>query len=164
MTWLLVAILGFNLLGRVLLGFGDSVLVWSVAWFFAWLCIPFIDGYSQAIFQQKVEQAVQGRVFAARQMLDNLSMPIAVGVAAPLADYWLGPALNKGGSLAGTFGGLIRTGPGAGMALIFVATGVIGAAVGIAGLCSRTVRDVEALIPDPEPETEEGNRALATSN
>jgi len=163
MRWLLFGILGFSLLGRVLLGVSDSVTLWCVSWFCAWICIPFIDGYGQAIFQQKVPEALQGRVFAARQMLENLSMPIAVGVAAPLADYYLDPRMRPGGSLASTFGGLVGTGPGAGMALVIVFTGLIGAVVGVVGLCSRTVREVETLIPDYDASDDAaGQPALST--
>jgi DHA3 family macrolide efflux protein-like MFS transporter len=153
MRWVLIGTLGFNLIGRFLLGISDSVILWSVGWFTAWLCIPFIDGYGQAIFQQKVEPAVQGRVFAARQMLENLAMPIAVGVAAPIADYYLEPRMMHGGSLAPVFGGLVGAGPGAGMALVFVFTGLIGTVVGIAAICSRSVRDLEQIIPDQERDT-----------
>ncbi|WP_425321279.1 MFS transporter [Couchioplanes caeruleus] len=148
MLRLLLAALAFGLFGRVLLGVGDSLFVWSAAWFFAWLCVPFIDGYGQAIWQEKVSPELQGRVFAARQLIENLAVPIALGIAGPLADYFLEPAMRSGGSLAGTFGGLVGTGPGAGMALLCVITGVLGVLVVVAGALSPTVRLVESRIPD----------------
>lgn len=145
---MLLGIVVFSVFGRVLLGLGHSLLIWSIAWSVAWLCIPFIDGYGQAIWQEKVETSVQGRVFAARNLLDNLAMPIALGAAGPLADFVLEPAMRRGGSLAGVFGGLVGTGPGAGMALICVFTGLIGVAVAVAGFVSPTVRNIETLLPD----------------
>lgn len=155
MRWLLLAIGAFSLLGRVLLGIGGNFVIWSIAWFCAWLCIPAIDGYGQAIFQEKVDPKVQGRVFGARQVLDNFALPVALGIAGPLADNYLEPGMRPDGSLAPIFGDLVGTGPGSGMALVFVVTGLLGLLVGIAGFLARPVRDVETLIPDhdaqPEP-------------
>jgi MFS family permease len=152
MPWILLGALNFNLIGRFALGLSSSVYLWSVGWFAAWLCIPFIDGYAQAIFQQKVEPAIQGRVFAARQVLELISMPIAVGVVAPLADDYLGPWMEPHGLLAPVFGFAVGTSPGAGMALVFVVTGAIGTIVAIAGLCSPSVRELETRLPDPQSE------------
>ncbi|MER7455988.1 MFS transporter [Micromonospora sp. NPDC126480] len=154
MLRLLTAIIVFSLLGRVLLGTGDSLVIWAFAWSCAWFCIPFIDGYGESIWQEKVSPTEQGRVFATRQLIDNLAVPIALGVAGPLADFVLEPAMAEGGSLATVFGGLVGTGPGAGMALIFFVTGLLGVGVAIAGFAVRRVRDVESLVPDhdaPEP-------------
>jgi MFS family permease len=148
MVRLLAATLVFSVLGRVLLGIGDSLLVWSVAWFCAWLCVPFIDGYGQAIWQEKVSPEVQGRVFAARQLIENLSVPLALGVAGPLADFYLEPGMRPDGPLARVFGGWVGTGPGAGMALLCVLTGLLGILVTAIGVASRTVRLVESRIPD----------------
>ena len=39
-------------------------------------------------------------------------------------------------------------GSGAGMALVFVGTGVLGVLVGIVGFVVRTVRDVDTELPD----------------
>lgn len=148
MIRLLWAIVVFSLFGRILLGLGDSLVIWAAAWTCAWLCIPFIDGYGQAIWQEKVEPAVQGRVFAARQLIENLSMPIALGAAGPLADFYFEPQMKPGGSLEPIFGGLVGTGPGAGMAVIFVLTGLLGILVAAAGFSVRSIREVELLIPD----------------
>lgn len=153
MVRLLAAIVVFSVLGRILLGVGDSLAVWAVAWFFAWMCIPFIDGYGEAIWQEKVDPGVQGRVFAARQMCDNLAMPIALGVAGPLADFVFEPAMRPGGALEPVFGGIVGTGPGAGMALVFLLTGALGVAVAAVGFATSTVRRVEALIPDHDAPT-----------
>ncbi len=58
--------------------------------------------------------------------------------------------MSSGGGLAPLFGGLVGTGPGTGMALMFVLTGVLGALVGGAGYAFRSVREVETILPDHE--------------
>lgn len=155
MLRLLTAIVAFSLLGRVLLGVGDSLVIWAVAWCLAWFCIPFIDGYGEAIWQEKVAPEVQGRVFATRQLIDTLAVPIALGIAAPLADFVLEPQMRPGGSLESVFGGLVGSGPGAGMALIFFVTGLLGVLVAITGFATRSVREVETLLPDHDVRPED---------
>lgn len=148
MTRMLVAILVFNVLGRVFLGLGNSVVIWSIGWACAWASMPVFLGYGQAIWQEKVPPGLQGRVFAARNLIENLATPIALGLAGPLADYVFEPAMRPGGAMAGVFGGLVGTGPGAGMALIFVLTGLLGAVAALLGFTVRSVRQVETLLPD----------------
>ncbi|MGX7829149.1 MFS transporter [Actinokineospora sp. 24-640] len=152
MTVVLGAILGFSILGRILYGVGDGWVAWSAGLFFVQLFIPFIDGLAQTIWQEKVEPAVQGRVFAARLFIENLSIPIGMLAAGPLADHVFEPAMTEGGALAGTFGWLVGTGPGAGIGLMFVIVGVLGVAVGAAGWFAKSVREVETLVPDHDAE------------
>lgn len=148
MILVLGGILGFSILGRLVYGVGTEVVAWSAGLFFTHLFIPFIDGYGQSIWQEKVEPGVQGRVFAARQFIENISIPIGLAVAGPVADHVFEPAMRADGALAGTFGWLVGTGPGAGMGLLCVLVGVLGIGVGVVGFLNRTVRDVELLIPD----------------
>lgn len=148
MLRLLMAIAAFSVLGRILLGLGDSVVVWSIAWACAWGCIPIVMSYAGAIWQEKVEPAVQGRVFATRNLIETLATPIALGTAGPLADHVFEPAMRPGGVLAGPFGGLVGTEAGSGMALLLVLTGLLGIAVAAAGYLIPLVRHVETLLPD----------------
>lgn len=66
----------------------------------------------------------------------------------PLADYVFEPMMRPEGGLSGVFGGLVGTGPGAGMALMFVVTGILGTLVGLGGYAFRAVRDAEDILPD----------------
>jgi len=74
--------------------------------------------------------------------------PISQLLAGPLADKILEPAMAEGGSLAPVFGWLVGTGAGAGIALLFVVTGLMAAMVGLGGYLFRDVRDVEDILPD----------------
>ncbi|SFQ99457.1 Major Facilitator Superfamily protein [Lentzea waywayandensis] len=154
MLVVLGAILVFSIVGRILYGVGDGLIAWAAAMFFVELTIPFIDGLAQTIWQEKVDPAVQGRVFAARNFFENLSVPIGFAAAGPLVDKVLEPAMRGDTALADTFGWLVGTGPGSGIGLLFVVVGVLGAGVGVAGFLSRNVREVETLVPDHEPEPE----------
>jgi MFS family permease len=137
-----------GLLGQVLMGLGQSPLVWMAANFLFILFIPVLNGSNQAIWQAKVAPDVQGRVFATRRLIAQITAPLAMLMAGPLADRVFEPAMMPGGALAATFGSLVGTGPGAGMALMFVFAGLFGAAVGLGGYLFPAVRNAEDLLPD----------------
>ncbi|GIG56002.1 MFS transporter [Longispora fulva] len=149
----LAAIIVYMLLGRLVLGVGDGPLWWAAGWFSAWLCMPFLRGYLDAIWQRKVDTGMQGRVFGARQFLDNLSLPIALGAVGPLVDRVLEPGMREGGALAAVFGGLVTPGPGGGMALVFLGTGAVGTLVGVAAFLVPAIRDVDTDLPDHDHRT-----------
>jgi predicted MFS family arabinose efflux permease len=136
------------LLGELVMGLGRGPVGWAIGAFFAAFLIPIINGSNQAIWQSKVAPDVQGRVFATRRLIAQLSWPISTLLAGPLADYLFEPAMLAGGSLAGLFGGLVGTGSGSGMSLMFVITGLTGALVALAGYAIPAVRNVEDLLPD----------------
>jgi hypothetical protein len=112
------------------------------------MIIPILNGSNQAIWQAKVAPDVQGRVFSVRRLIAQITSPLAMLLAGPLADYLFEPAMAKGGLLAPTFGGLMGTGPGAGMSLMFVISGGLGVLVGLGGYLFPIVRNVEQLLPD----------------
>jgi MFS family permease len=135
-------------LGSILMGVGQSVWVWAVATFCFVAIVPILNGANQAIWQAKVPPDIQGRVFSARRMIAWIANPVATLIAGPLSDKVLSPAMMPGGSLAGTFGWLVGTGPGAGMGLMMVGAGLVGIAVGVGGYMFRAVRNAEDILPD----------------
>ncbi|MCA9868664.1 MAG: hypothetical protein KC410_19400, partial [Anaerolineales bacterium] len=49
---------------------------------------------------------------------------------------------------ASLFGPLVGTGPGAGMSLMILLSGIIGVAIGLVGYSIPAVRNVETILPD----------------
>jgi MFS family permease len=143
-----------SLMGELVLGLGRGPVGWGIGAFFSSFFIPIINGSNQAIWQAKVAPDVQGRVFSARRLIAQLSWPIATLLAGPMADYVFEPSMAAGGTLSSLFGGLVGTGPGAGMALMFTTTGLLGALVGLAGYAIPAVRNAEDILPDYGAETE----------
>ncbi|MGD8791045.1 MAG: MFS transporter [Anaerolineae bacterium] len=141
-----------SLLGEVILGLGAAPLAWSVGAFFVSFFIPVINGSNQAIWQAKVAPDVQGRVFATRRLIAQISAPVAMLLAGPLADYFFEPAMAGQGTMSALFGGLVGTGTGSGMALMFVVTGLLGVLVGLSGYLFPAVRNAEDILPDHDAE------------
>jgi MFS transporter, DHA3 family, macrolide efflux protein len=137
-----------SLLGAFPMGIGQSLFWWALGGFMTGFIIPILNGSNQAIWQAKVQPDVQGRVFAVRRLIAQISAPIAMLSAGPLADRVFEPAMVDGGSLAGAFGWLVGTGPGAGMGLMFVITATLGALIALAGFLFPSIRNVEDIMPD----------------
>lgn len=155
----LLGMVASSLLGQALMGIGQSLPIWLMASFFISFFVPVLNGSNQAIWQAKVPPDIQGRVFSVRRLIAQITAPLAMLMAGPLADQIFEPAMMPGGALANTFGGLVGTGQGAGMALIFVLTGIAGTLVGLGGYLFPAIRNAEDILPDhdsshvPAPET-----------
>jgi hypothetical protein len=130
------------------MGIGQTLPVWAFAAFCSMFVLPFINGGNQSIWQAKVAPDVQGRVFATRRLIAQIAGPLGMLLAGPLADRVFEPAMQAGGRWAATFGWLVGTGPGAGMGLILVIVGLLGALAGVIGYAVRTIRDAERILPD----------------
>lgn len=137
-----------NLLGMLIFGLGRTVSFWAITGFVFGFVTPVIDASNQAIWQSKVAPDVQGRVFSARRLIAQVSQPLALLAAGPLADRVFEPAMRSESGLSRALGWLVGVGPGTGMALIMVCCGVLGVAAGLAGYAFRPLRDVETTLPD----------------
>ena len=155
MGWILASISG-----SILMGVGRSLPFWAVACFMDALFIPIINGSNQAIWQSKVAPDLQGRVFSIRRVIAWFVTPVATLLAGPLADVVFEPGMQAGGSFTNLFGWLVGTGPGTGMAMIFIFCGIAATFVGLAGYAITPIRDVERILPDHDLPTENQDERL----
>lgn len=144
----LLGMIGVSIFSSVMLGFGRGLTIWAVGMFLGSLFLPILNGSNQAIWQAKVAPDLQGRVFSVRRLIAQIAAPVAMLLAGPLADYVFEPAMMEGGVLVPAFGSLLGTAPGAGMALMFIISGVLGIFVGLGGYLFPLIRDVEDRLPD----------------
>jgi MFS family permease len=138
------------LLGDLLFAIGRTKLIWVIAAFLSSFFIPFIMGAEHSIWQSKVDPSLQGRVFSIKGMLQQITMPLGYLLAGPLADHLFEPAMAADRILAKTFGGLVGTGKGSGMALMFFFACIIGLVISLGGYLIKDVRNIEEDIPDYE--------------
>ena len=137
-----------SLVGTVVLGVAQSVPVWIVGALATALVLPLINGSNQAIWQAKVPPPLQGRVFATRRLIAQISVPLAMLAAGPLADRVFEPMMASGSPISRALGNVVGNGPGSGMGFMLVIAGTLGTAVGLAGYLFPAVRNAEALLPD----------------
>ncbi|ELR98278.1 MFS transporter [Gloeocapsa sp. PCC 73106] len=133
---------------KIILGLGQTSLIWIGAHFTSALFIPLFYSSSNAIWYSKVPPAIQGRVLAADQMIGLVIIAIASLISGPLVDRFFEPMMQTDSGLATLFGPIVGTEPGSGIALVYVFTSLCSMLVGIGGYWFRTLRDVEKLLPD----------------
>ncbi len=131
-----------------LFGVGRGLSVWIPMSVLSVLLVPLINSSNQAIWQAKVAPDVQGRVFSARRLIAWFTNPISPIIAGTLADFVLEPAMKSKTTLASIFGGLVGTGPGAGMGLLIVFCGLGATLVGLGGYLFRPIYHAEEILPD----------------
>lgn len=135
---------GFSFLaGDLLFAIGRSLPVWIAAASIASFFIPAIVAANRTIWQTQVPAALQGRVLSAYGVFRNIFNPLGYLLAGPLADRVFGPAMKPDGWLAPIFGPLIGTGPGAGIAFMFLCTAILGATMSLSGYLFPAVRNIE---------------------
>ena len=160
-------VLTFEMLsGLCFLLIGLRPAFWPVAAgaFGAHLTIAIIYGSNQAIWQTKVPPGVQGKVFAAQQMIAASTRPLAYLVAGPLVDRLFEPLLIHGGPLAGNVGQIIGVGPGRGIGLLFIGMGMLKVAVTLASSLNPRIRRIEDELPDATAQDSEGIMAQAAAS
>lgn len=144
--------LGEGLTGAVALvafGLGRSLPFWILAAGVGAIFGPFVNGASQAIWQAKVAPDVQGRVFSARRMIAFAIGPVTPVIAGALADYVTEPAMTSPTWLARTFGWMVGTTAGSGIALQYVLAGLLYVAIVVCVFFFvPSIRNLEDMLPD----------------
>ncbi|MEU7984145.1 MFS transporter [Streptosporangium canum] len=112
--------------------------------------LPFVQGTGMTVLQLKTDPAALGRVLSTVRTVTQAATVLTYLAAGPLADHVLEPMMAPDGALADTLGGVIGTGPGRGLAAVFLLTGLgLLLLAPLAYLWPR-LRNVESELPDAE--------------
>lgn len=88
------------------------------------LMIPAIEAAEQTVIQKVVPYKRQGRVFGFAQAFESAAAPITAFVIAPIAEFFIIP-YAKSAEGAAALAPLLGTGEARGIALVFLAAGII---------------------------------------
>jgi hypothetical protein len=147
--WVVFVCIALAALGLVIAGLSPHVVFIGTGVFILLFNVPVASGINQAVFQTKVRPEVQGRIFAVRSMISRSIMPLAFLIAGPLADRVLEPAMAAGSPLAASFvGALLGVGPGRGIGLGFVLSGLALLAACALAYANPRLRLLEDELPD----------------
>ncbi|MET0649245.1 MAG: MFS transporter [Pyrinomonadaceae bacterium] len=135
-------------------GLWPSAVLITAALIFAAFSAPVMNSSFVPILQSKTPPDVQGRVFAAVRLMSWCSVPVAYVLAGPLADRIFEPLMAADGRLAGSVGRLIGTGPGRGIALLYIIMGFITLLATLRIYLYPRVRNIENEMPDALPDEE----------
>lgn len=144
----LLGMAGAGLLGVTGMGLARTLPFWAAAAFATMFFNQILNASNQAIWQAKVDPDVQGRVFAVRRLIAQIAAPAAMFLSGFLADRVFEPAMQPNGGWADTFGWLVGTGPGAGMGLLLVVSGLLTVLVALSGYLIPFIRNAETILPD----------------
>jgi len=99
-------------------------LLYAAGIFVYMLLFPAVEAAEQTVIQKVVPYERQGRVFGFAQSVEAAASPITAFLIGPIAQFWIIPymASEKGRN---RFGWLLGSGEARGIALIFLATGLI---------------------------------------
>ena len=102
----------------------SSIVPLAIGFFIFLTLIPVAEASEQTIIQKVVPFREQGRVFGFAQTVETAASPITAFLVGPIAQAWVIPFMSDGAG-ADTIGSWFGTGPDRGMALLFIAAGVI---------------------------------------
>ena len=117
----------------------------DAGWLFllgSWLMmglIPAVEAAEQTVIQQVVPYRKQGRVFGFANTFEAATAPVTGLLAAPLAELWVIPYMETDAGRE-TWSWLVGTGESRGIALVFVAGGVLCVLLSLAALCTPQYR------------------------
>ena len=112
--------------------------------------VPYASAMSQSLWMAKVEPDVQGRVFAARSMIAQITNPIALLLVGAVADGIFVPLMGGESVLSDFLAMFTGREEGSGYAALFAVLGIITILMGIIGWVVPTLRHLERDVPDAE--------------
>jgi MFS family permease len=134
----------------ILMGLWENPWTIAMSVFLTGMSFIFVTGLNQVIWQIKSALEVQGRLFALMGTLAVGGQSLGILVAGLLASRVFQPLLEKGGLLADSIGALIGTGPGRGMALMFIILGLTVLGIVLVSWLNPSIRLLEDQLPDYE--------------
>ena len=132
----------------MLLGLGKTQAMWMLGSFLSAFFLPLRGSSNQAIWLSKVSPKLQGRVFASRYLIAQISSPLGLLLAGIFADYVFTPVMSTEGGFAKLLANLFGAEPGAGMALQYTLFSFLGVLIGVSGYAFPKLRNAEKILPD----------------
>ncbi|MGJ6968062.1 amino acid adenylation domain-containing protein [Streptosporangium sp. G11] len=146
--------------GSVVVGLSPSLVTIGIGAFALTFFLTVMNSIYTTIVQIKVPHRYHGRVFALNTLVAWSTLPIGMGLVAPLGAALLDPLLVPGGPLASTVGAVIGVGPGRGIGLLYLVC-ALGMALVVAGaLRVRRLAQLDTEMPDALPDDQVGLEAI----
>ena len=105
--------------------------VWCAANFASYLTAAVMNAYLTAIMREQVPPEMQGRVFSAKDTLQNGTIPLGLFLGGMLADHVFEPLMQTPSPLQRALSRLFGAGNGAGLAVMFFCVGVLGVVISL---------------------------------
>ena len=126
--------------GNIALSLSARPWIWCVASFVCYLPAAVMNANWTAVMRERVPVSLQGRVFSAKDTLQNCTIPLGLFLGGLLADRVFEPFMAAERPVLSR---LFGSGSGAGVGVIFFCVGVLGAALSLAQLRRPVYRSLD---------------------
>ena len=120
--------------GNVVQSLTFTPIAWSIAAFISYLSAAVLNANLDTVMRTHVPIEMQGRVFSAKDTLQNCTIPLGLFLGGILADYVFEPIMATPSALQSALGTFFGFGSGAGIAVIFFFVGILGSVISITRL------------------------------
>lgn len=120
--------------GNLVLSLTPSLPFWTAAAFSSYVPVALLGANLTAVMRVHVPIEMQGRVFSARDTLQNCTIPLGLFLGGILADHVFEPFMANTSPLQQALTIVFGTGKSSGIAVIFFIVGVIGLVISLVAL------------------------------
>lgn len=131
--------------GNIVLGLSFHPWIWCAAALYSYMAAAIMGANLTAYVRERVPIEIQGRVFSAKDTLQNGAIPLGLFLGGVLADRVLEPFMAAGSPVQQFLAPIFGTGKGAGIAVIFCTVGVVGVALSLTCMSRPVFRQEEKL-------------------
>lgn len=125
--------------GNIINGLTRSPIIWCVSNIGTYVTAVIMNVNLTTVMRERVPVKMQGRVTSAQDTLKNCTIPLGLFLGGILADYVFEPFMKNENILSGIFG----IGHGAGIAMIFVISGLSGMIISLIRLTKPVYKELD---------------------
>ena len=129
--------------GNVVQSLSRQVWVWAAAAFTTYLMAAVMNANLTVVIRTCVPIEMHGRVFSAKDTLQNCTIPLSLAIGGMLADRVFEPFMAADSPLRSLLAPIFGTGGGAGIAVMFFIVGCLGAVISLRQLKRPLYRELE---------------------
>lgn len=134
----------FVFAGNVVQSLSGQPWVWSVAAFLSYMMAAVMNSNLMTVMREHIPSEVQGRVFSAKDTLQNCMIPLGLFLGGVLADYVFEPWMAASSPLQRIFAFCFGAEPGSGIAVMFFCVGVLGIFLSLSQYGKAIYKDLDS--------------------
>lgn len=129
--------------GNVVQSLTTLPLVWGIAAFGSYMMAVVMNANLTTVMREKVPPKMQGRVFSAKDTLQNCTIPLGLFLGGVLADYVIEPFMATDSSMQNMLSYFFGSGSGSGIAVMFFCVGILGIIISLSRLRKPIYKDLD---------------------
>ena len=133
----------FIFVGNIVQSLTILPLYWCIAAFVSYMTAAVMNANLTAIMREHVPVEMQGRVFSAKDTLQNCSIPLGLFLGGVLADHVFEPFMAVYSPMQRILSDIFGAGNGAGIAVMFFLVGILGVTISISRLKKPIYKDLD---------------------